>query len=855
MNISLKYFWPLIGLLLSNLSFSQVSGPISAGYHDMTAHYNAYFIANEKIKEIETQIHDKYEWNYNKILPVYPQFDSTVSAGIKSLTDDCVQKASIAIQRHEGSKWEDDSYVLVGKARYYASEFPDAIETYKYVNKKGKDDNARHEALINLIRTFVESNEINNAIAVSDFLKKENLNQKNLFDLYMARAYMYQRRADKDQMVQNLVKAEELISRSNDKARVEFIIGQVYQELGFDAEAYKYYSKSLSSNPTYELSFYTKLNMGQVTQLTKNNDVKKVRKYFKKLLRDPKNLEYQDKIYYEMAGFEFKNGNLLEAIEFYKNSVDKSISNDRQKSYSYWKLGLIYYDSLKNFPLAKSYYDSTITVMPEDEDEYLSIKQRQEVLSEFVEHITTVHVNDSLIALSYLSEDSTRAIATEKVEKAFEKERERKRKAKERARRQQLSTSFDREGSDLINSSVEEGATWYFYNPAVLGRGASEFKRIWGNRVLEDNWRRSVKTGGSVIDTGSEEDKEEDKEESEDEVKKRLNEEVDALLANIPRDEISLQKCLDEIEIALYNLGNIYNFKLEEKENAISSFEQLLGRYNESAYRPEALYQLYLLYSQLDQLDFKNERARQLKEQFPESIYAKLIDNPNYKEDSQAATSQLKNVYKDAYLLYSSGNYKESKYLLDSALKVHPKNDFSDNLVLLNAMSIGMIEGLYKYQFELNNFIKKYPNSDMLDYASLLLKASEDYQIEIVNSAKARFVEYFEQKHFMIVAYPNKDELSSSVPDEVDVYINENGYNYTSGNLILDNEYAMVLVNDIENKEVAQEFINGFKSTDIESKFKGEKIYTFIITQDNFEIFYQTKDLNAYLNFYDRMYK
>ncbi|MFT6866503.1 MAG: tetratricopeptide (TPR) repeat protein [Cyclobacteriaceae bacterium] len=846
----LKLFW-VFALVIA---CSPQGGPLNSGYHNVTSHYNAYFIAFERMKEIETQVFDKYEWNYNKVLPIYPQFDSLVSKGLESLTEDCIQKASIAIQRHEGSRWEDDSYVLVGKARFYASEFPDAIETFKYVNKKGEDNNTRHDALINLIRTFVESNEINNAIAVSDYLKKEKLSDKNLFDLHLARAYMFQKRGDNNQMVQNLVLAEELLARDQDKARIQFIIGQVYQELGFDAEAYKFYVLSLKNNPSYELSFYTKLNMGQVTQLTKNNDVKKVRKYFKKLLRDPKNLEYQDKIYYEMASFEFKNGNLNQAIELYKSSVQKSVKNNRQKAYSYWKIGQIYYDSLKNFALAKSYYDSTVSVMPQDEDEYATIKQRQEVLSEFVEHITTVHVNDSLIALSYLSVDSTRAIARIKVEQEFENERQKKKRAKEKARREQMSTSFDRQGGDLINANLEPGDTWYFYNPAVMGRGLSEFKRVWGNRPLEDNWRRSSKASGVIIED-AELKVAEEVEETADQIEVKLNEEIDKLLANIPRTESQMKKLLDEIEAALYQLGNIYNFKLEENENAISSFEQLLSRYNETAYKPEVLYQLYLLYGQLKQLDFASERAKLLKEQFPESIYAKLIDNPNYREDSHAATTQLQTVYKKAYNLYSVRKFKEAKYLLDSALEAHPSNDFSDNLRLLDVKAIGMLEGLYKYQYELNNFIKTYPESDVVDYANVLLKASEDYQINIVNSAKARFIEYFDQKHYMVIAYPNKNDLSESIPNEVDAFMLKSPFNYTSGNLILDDQYAMVLINDIPNKTDASEILNAFASIDIQNAHKGEKIYTFIISQDNFDIFYQTKDLNAYLNFYERMYQ
>jgi ssDNA-specific exonuclease RecJ len=107
----------------------------------------------------------------------------------------------------------------------------------------------------------------------------------------------------------------------------------------------------------------------------------------------------------------------------------------------------------------------------------------------------------------------------------------------------------------------------------------------------------------------------------------------------------------------------------------------------------------------------------------------------------------------------------------------------------------------------------------------------------------------------MVIAYPNKNDLSESIPNEVDAFMLKSPFNYTSGNLILDDQYAMVLINDIPNKTDASEILNAFASIDIQNAHKGEKIYTFIISQDNFDIFYQTKDLNAYLNFYERMYQ
>lgn len=830
---------------------SYVGSPISASYHNLTAHYNAFFIANEHMKEIERTLYENYQWNYNKVLPIYVPVDTNDANSLESQIEDCIEKASIAIQRHPDSKWEDNSYLLVGKARYYARELADAIETFKYVNKHGEDDNTRHEALIELIKTFVDFNEINNAIAVSDYLKKEDLNNTNKRELALVRAYLYQQRKDYDNMIQHLVQAEELMSQYADKGRIDFIIGQVYQQLGFEAEAYNYYERCLKNGPEYELAFYTKLNMAQVTQLTSSGDIKRIQKYFRKLLKDPKNLEYKDKIYYEMANFEMKQGNLSEAIEYYKESVQSSVKNQRQKAYSYYKLGIIYYDSLKNFELAKSYYDSTVATMPQDEENFAAIKQRQSVLEEFVKNILIVRNNDSLIHMSQLPQDSLVALATAIAEEQ-ESKAEAKRKREERRLANQQNTAFDINNGDLIGTTTA-GAQWYFYNPNAIGRGASEFKRVWGDRPLEDNWRRSQKAGADISAVADGEsltatDQPEESKES------RVQAQVEQMLTAIPSSDEEIEKLLAEVEVALYNLGNIYNFKLEEKENAATTFESLIVRFPETEYKAEVLYQLYLLYKK-DQPNLAEEKAMQLKTNFPETIYAKLIDNPNYREESQAATEQLKITYKAAYELYEKGAYQESQYMLDSALRATPDNSFSDNIKLLSVLNTGKLEGQYKYQYELNNFIKTYPESDLVAYAKSLVQASEDYQINLYNSAKARFVEYFKQKHYLIVVYPNNDELSEQIPAQVEEFIMEKNFQFTTGNLILDETNAMVLINEFPGKGTAQNFLQMMESDlDLKNKHKGQKIYSFAITEDNFDIFYQTKDLNAYLNFFEKHY-
>lgn len=864
MNHFSKYFLPvlLIWLLFNSCS---PKGPVGHVYHNVAAHYNGYFYAKERIREVETGIEEKYDWNYTKVLPIFAQYDTTTSRSFEAQTEDCIKKASVAIQQHPGSKWEDDAYILVGLARMYASQFPEAIETFKYVNTNSEDKDARHRALTYLMRTFVENREMENAVAVSDYLRKKDLSRDNKKRTFLNRAYLYQQRDDLDQMVSNLVEAEKLIKDKEVDSRINFIIGQVYQRLGFDANAYQYYKASLKRSPTYELSFYTKLNMAQVTELTETDDIRKVQRYFKNLLNDPKNLEYKGRIYYEMGDFSLKQGQIREAIGHYKSSVREAGADTRQKAYSYLRLASIHYDSLRDFPLAKAYYDSTITVLPKEEDNYEEVKSRQEILAEFVQHLTTIETNDSLLALSQLSEADLKAFVSDRVQYLKAQDEIRRLEAKEKRKKSMISKS---NGGGSIGNIFDEGptisndltGTWYFYNAAEQSRGIAEFQQKWGNRPLEDNWRRSNKSqiAGESDPEESENPGSPEKPEEEEPVEEEAPFDEQAarqqILKEIPKDTATINQLNSEVEIALYELGNIYNFKLEEKVNAVSAFQELLSRYPGTKYAAEVLYQLYLLNKRLNP-SLSDDYANRLQSEHPESIYAKLLKNPNYKEENEALNQAFRLVYEQAYRLYEIDSARDVINLVDSAVAGNEETRYTDNLLLLRAMAYGKTEGIYKYQYELNNFIKNNPDSELTNYAKKLVKASEDYQINLYTSSRAKFVKYFEDKHYFILIYNSSPELADKLAGRVDKLIEENGLRLNTGNLVLDEEFAMVLVNEFSGRGSAEGFLSLFQEKiDLDSDFKGQKIYPLIITKDNFDILYETKDLESYLSFFEKNY-
>src|SRR6185295_5929794 len=432
--------------------------------------------------------------DHNQILRLFPRMDTTLAKTYSKDTDEIIKMASISIQRHPNSRWVDDNYVQVGLARLYAGDFVNAIQTFKFVNTKSRDPYMRHIALIHLMRTFIEQGEFDKAEEVFHFLEKEKLEKTNQKKLYLEKAYFYQLRNDYDNMVRNLTKADSLLKRTDRKGRIYYIVGQVYQQLGFESEAYNYYRKCLATNPDYEIDFYARLNMAQVARLDDKRDVRTVRKQFSKLLADAKNQEFKDKIYFEMGEFERKQNNLKEAIERYKLSVHAG-KNKRIQGRAYLRLGQLHFDSLKKYSLAKAYYDSAIAALPKDFENYASIKKRQEVLGEFVKYTETITWQDSLLQMASMDTMALRkhldsAVSAKKKASELGKKKRRRSESAASSGGNQSTNSF------FNNDPNAQQIDWYFGNASAVALGQSEFQRIWGTIPLEDNWRRSNKTPG-----------------------------------------------------------------------------------------------------------------------------------------------------------------------------------------------------------------------------------------------------------------------------------------------------------------------------------------------------------------------
>ena len=616
---------------------AMVVGCNSKGYQNMNARYNGYFYADQYLNEVYQAIEDGYQYNYDQVLKIYPDIDSGTVEGNKAKLDDAFKKASQVIEWYGASDWTDDNYLIIGKIRHLRAEFQFAIETLQYINQTSEDDPTRHAALIALMQTYMDAGEVGQAKEVSNYLETEDLNEENMAEYKVMLAYYHQREEDYEAMAENLKEVADIVPEKDTKSRINFILGQIEQAKGENAEAYKYYEASLAGTPPYDLSFHAKLNMQQVSNVSGAAQLEKVRKFYAQLLKDGKNKEYLGKIYYEMGEFEKKQTNYDLAIENYLKAVAVEEPSPRQKSLSYLRVGQLYFDVYEKFELASNYYDSAVTIMPTDILGYPNHVKRKEVLTEFVIQLNTIQVNDSLLSLAELGPVSLDAFLDRYLD-----EQEKAAREKEKEESRTINTgSVTTAGTGFSDNSAS--GEWYFYNAAAVELGALEFQRRWGNRPLEDNWRRSSKEFVNAATDDLQPDiaiDSPDQPQTAEQVDEGRAAEKKELLAKIPTTADAKEKLHLETQEAYFKLGTVYRFGLERLGKAANSYKTLIQKYPDTSYKLDALFALYTLY-----LETEPSQAQSYKQQiidtFPESLIAKTLVNPNYLAEKEARNKAL----------------------------------------------------------------------------------------------------------------------------------------------------------------------------------------------------------------------
>ncbi|MDR2834899.1 MAG: hypothetical protein LBV69_01680, partial [Bacteroidales bacterium] len=360
---------------------------LSRFYHNTTLKYNIYFNGNEAYKRGMNRIKSQNVDNYNEILPVFidSKEESVSLAGGEM--DKAIQKSSKGIKLHsitskptnkkkgnskraqefnkkkEFNRWVDDAYFLMGKSYFIKREFLDSRYNFEYIIRQFPEEAIRFEASIYLTRNFLEQRDFSNAKERLDLIEgQKDFPTKFTGQLNATYSDYFIKQKQYENAIPKLEAAVKFTKKRKEKQRYIFILGQIYEKSGNLNQATEMYELAMKRNNDYSMVFNSQINIAKCYAMQGKN-TKDIRKKLNKMLKDDKNIEYQDRIYYAIAEIDKNSGDINNAIKNYKKSSETSVSNDYQKAISCLNLGEIYYSKL-DYKNAQIYYDSTIMFLP-----------------------------------------------------------------------------------------------------------------------------------------------------------------------------------------------------------------------------------------------------------------------------------------------------------------------------------------------------------------------------------------------------------------------------------------------------------------------------------------------------------
>lgn len=850
---------------------------VSRAYHNLTARFNGYYYSTVNIDEGIYKTEKGHKDNFEKVLPLYIYPTPTQAKTNAPDFDKAIKKSSLCIQRHtikdsKGSeitsagKWIDNNWINIGIAHFYKREYYSAMEAFEYVVRSYPKSKDKYLAMVWLTKVNNEIGSISTSESLLALLKNEKkLPPKVKLEFPVVYADYYIRRGQNTEAIARLMEAVENkkltggLSKKR-RARYTFIIAQLMEESKDYKRATRYYQQTIRYRPSYDLAFYSRIKIARLMDVKRSN-TERTKKDLLKMAKEFKNSEFFDVIYYTLGEIEEKEKHLNKAEYYYKRSVQTSVSNNSQKALSFLKLGEINFDAARYEP-SEAYYDSAVSALPKDHPDYANIIARKKTLSTLVGHIRTINREDSLQRIAAMGETERNAFIDKLI---ANKEREELRRQKELEEAKNASQNAPSPGMGNLPTPAfgnSGGATFYFYNPSTVAYGISEFSRKWGNRKLEDNWRRSNKA------LSIEENAEQSKDSAtvvKNEVRspEKLRE---PYLKDLPLQDSLIKKSNRKMVRAYYLLGSVYKEDLHNFPKTQSTFDELNRRFPGNRYTVHTYYILHRMYLEeknQSKADFYKDKILQ---EFPDSEFALLLKNPDYAKEMNVEKGELERAYAEAYTEYRAEHFARSFDLSDKALSAFGKTDYSPKFMFIRAMSLGKLKGTDTLEKELKLLVGKYPSSEITPLANDVLTAikkqknPEMFQPSAPGAApKDTFVVNLEAEHFLAVIGPDDPQLSEAIKNNLNTF-NQSYYSEkqfkSSSTLFGAGKQIYILKSFASGKEGHDYYQNLLKDPMVFSGAAKKELYDiFPISADNLPVLYKKKNPASYLLFYNDNYK
>jgi tetratricopeptide (TPR) repeat protein len=873
----------LIVLVVSGCSTTR-DGLLYRAFHNTHAKYNGFFYAKEAMAEAEVILFEEYTENWDEILPIFPPVDESTAQQVYPLMERAIEKCTNVVDKHtmspsrrdqkdmkrpELNKWIDDNYDIIARAHLIKGEKEKALEIFQYLVRTLDYPDAQAWSNAWMARTYMA---MDDRVRANNTLIKAA--QINRVEDPAVRAYVYQvyadfhlKNGDVEAAIGMLEKALKHIEKEKESARTLFILAQCYEFTGQSEDAIARYNRVVDIRTPYELEFYSKIKQAMAFDRRDGNS-DPIIELLEDMLEDDKNEIYQDQIYYALATLALEERRKDEGVDLLLQSLLVNLDNTRQRMKSYLQLGDIYMEEL-DYENAQAYYDSARTFMEDENERFDEVDAMADNLTELVDNLMVITEQDSLLEICDLSEED-RQDRIQEIIFQLEDEAEQRREA-----------AIAAAEAELENAGDNGAGMFWPYNAQLKIAGRRNFRDFWGDRILEDHWRRSMKMMAAFSDEFG--DGEENLTNTEEALEVGGDEipSEEELLAGLPCDSVARDGSVAMIAEAYYNAGLVYKEKLSDLENAIDTWTELTERMDESEFHPTTYYQLYRTYLQREveenyQSPFcetcnSEYWSALVLERYPDSEWAILIENPDFVDQEEIKLEEERLAYEALLQRYYAKAYQEVLMACGEIIKYNQSNHYYCKYLILKAQSTGALSARTGgdrsgYFSELQYVIRNCPDSEEEEYARELLlaldpsslrggkdeaNASEPEAVDVVWEHKPYLEHYF--GILVPVGRGNVEELKATISDFNASFYESKNLRVTAN--LINRNFQIILVKDFKRQDYSLEYFDVFQAnTSMLEAINSSGYRSFTITTENYISLFKNKEMDSYIDWFEEVY-
>jgi len=684
-------------------------------FHQTKVKYNILYNGNIAYEDGLKAIRDANTDDYSRVLYLYPVSNHKAAEASASNMDKTIDKCRKCIKLHsikakpkrdpkrandpkykewlkseEFNKNMGMAWIRLGEAEFHKGDFLGAVSTFKYIiNHYQNDPDMIAQSQLWIARAYAEMGWQYEAEDMLQRVQIESLNKKHA-KLYSAVKADVLLKGEQYHAAIPFVKlAIPYEKRTIYRPRFAYVLGQLYEMENKREEAIASYKSVVRMAPPVEMEFNARI---RIAELGGKNSLRQLRT----MTKQSKYKDKLDLLYGAMGNIYLSHHDTAHALEMYETAIEKSTQAGPSKADVLVRAGDIYY-STRAYTKAQPCYREAITILTSDNPTYVRIQKRSEVLDELIVAYTQAQLQDSLQRLSKMTEEEQRAIVDRIIEELIASEKADSVQQAIDAREQARSDGGPRSvnTANMLGGGAKKG-DWYFYNPQLIKQGQQDWRRRWGSRVLEDNWRRQNKQ--VVVN---------------DEMSASPSDEDDALSADSLAAD-SLKQPQPAIETDTH--------KPEYYLQQIPRTEQQLAL-SDSLWR-DAMVALYYIYrDKLEDEPLADETLRALEQRFRghpalAAIYEEqqlraLRNDPEYIARMRRMLAEQDSLYAATYAAYTHGQYAEVKANKQYAQTTFPQTRLMPRFLFLNAVSVARTEGQEAFVTELQTLVADYGETEL----------------------------------------------------------------------------------------------------------------------------------------------